>query len=288
MSADVLNSLFLNTLVLASLYIIASLGFAFIFNMMGTINLAHGALCMASALICYHFSLWFGVNNWTALVLTIIVMVFIGIALERFLFRPFASDITRVIMVGVALMTLMQTAATVAVGTIQHMTIDSFMPGTSIVLNVSISNERLLTMVIGFVILIAVLLLVNKTAIGRQMQAIAQNRKAAALQGINIIKVCAIVCALGLALVAVAGVLMGSYQQISATMGDAMMLRILMLVMLAGAGSMNGLIITGFIIGFMDSMLPLYFDGAGASAIASLIVLVLMLVRPKGFFGYEQ
>jgi len=270
------------------MYIIASLGFAFIFNLMGTINLAHGAFCMAAAVICYYLSLSMGINNWTALGITIVVMIFAGLVLERVLFRPFATDITKVIMVGVALMTLMQTAATVAVGTVQNMTIDSFMPGTSRILNATISNERLLTLVIGFVLLAAVLILVNKTTLGRQMQAIAQNRKAAALQGINIIRVSAIVCAMGLALAAVAGILMGSYQQISPIMGDNMQLRILMLVMLAGAGSMNGLIITGFIIGFMDSLLPIYLDGAVASAIASFIVLIIMLIRPKGLFGYEQ
>ena len=268
------------------MYILVSLGFAFIFNMMGTINLAHGALYMASALLCYYLSVWLKLNNWAALAITIAIMCLAGVLLERLVFRPFIHSIDRLIMVGAALMTFFQTMATVATGT-KFLTIDTFMAGTSMVLGVSVSNERLLTFVIGLALLVAALILVNKTTLGRQMEAIAQDRIAAALQGVNINKVSAIVCVIGCALAAVAGGLMGAYQQITPTMGDAMLLRVLMLVMLAGAGSMNGLIITGFIIGLMDSVLPVYLQGATVSAISAGIVLALLLTKPKGFFGYE-
>lgn len=80
---------------------------------------------------------------------------------------------------------------------------------------------------------------------------------------------------------------MGAYQGLSSTMGDTMNLRILMLVMLAGAGSMNGIIVTGLIMGFLDSLFPVLIQGNAASGAVIAIVVVLLLIRPKGFFGHE-
>jgi branched-chain amino acid transport system permease protein len=70
-------------------------------------------------------------------------------------------------------------------------------------------------------------------------------------------------------------------------MGDTMNLRILMLVQLAGVGSMNGILVTGVVMGFLDSFFPLIIQGNAASATAIAIVVVLLLVRPKGFFGHD-
>ena len=153
-------------------------------------------------------------------------------------------------------------------------------------MGVPISNERLLTFGIGLVLLLITLYIVNRTALGRQMEAVAQDRLGGALQGININRVSATVCAIGCALAAVAGCFMGAYQGLSANMGDTMNLRILMLVM--GAGSMNGIIITGTVMGFLDCVCPILFQGNAGSAVPIAIVVILLLIKPKGFFGHEM
>jgi len=285
---DILGNIILNTVVLSFIYLLAALGFAFIFNMMGALNFAHGAFVMVSAYLCYYIIRWTGVNNWTALILTAVILALIGILMEWAVFRPFMTNINGGIMIAVAIITAVQTIFTIYTGTLEII-IKTFLPGRAFVFGVPVSNEKLLIAGIGFVILIAVLILINKTALGRQMEAIAQDRVAAALQGININKVSAIVCAIGFILAAIAGSLMGSIRQITPIMGDEMLLRILMVVMVAGAGSksMNGLIVTGFLLGFLDSLLPLLFQGASASAVTAVIILVIVLVRPTGLFGHE-
>ena len=285
---DILGNIILNTVVLSFIYLLAALGFAFIFNMMGALNFAHGAFVMVSAYLCYYIIRWTGVNNWTALILTAVILALIGILMEWAVFRPFMTNINGGIMIAVAIITAVQTIFTIYTGTLEII-IKTFLPGRAFVFGVPVSNEKLLIAGIGFVILIAVLILINKTALGRQMEAIAQDRVAAALQGININKVSAIVCAIGFILAAIAGSLMGSIRQITPTLGDEMLIRILMVVMVAGAGSksMNGLIVTAFILGFLDSLLPLLFQGASASAVTAVIILVIVLVRPTGMFGHE-
>ena len=203
------------------------------------------------------------------------------------MFRPFMADFDRIIMIGVALMTIGQTIANVLTGS-QALVIPAYATGSVSLLGVPISNERLLTFGIGLVLLLITLYIVNRTALGRQMEAVAQDRLGAALQGININRVSATVCAIGCALAAVAGCFMGAYQGLSANMGDTMNLRILMLVMLAGAGSMNGISITGTVMGFLDCVCPILFQGNAGSAVPIAIVVILLLIKPKGFFGHEM
>ena len=276
----------INTLVLGIMYILAALGFAFIFNMLGTINLAHGAIYMVGAYLCYYVCANLGMNNWLAMVVSAIVLAVFGLLLERVMFRPFLADFDRIVMIGVALMTIGSTLANVMTGS-QALVIPAYATGSTSVAGVFISNERLLTFAIGLVLLLITLYIVNRTALGRQMEAVAQDRLGAALQGIDINKVSALVCAIGCALAAVAGCLMGAYQGLSSNMGDTMNLRILMLVMLAGAGSMNGIIITGMVMGFLDCICPLIFTGNAGSAIPIAIIVILLLIKPKGFFGHD-
>ena len=282
-----MSQVIINALVLGVMYILASLGFAFIFNMLGTINLAHGALYMVGAYICYYICANAGLNNWIAMVIAAVVLAVVGLLLERVMFRPFMADFDRIIMIGVALMTICQTITTVITGN-QALVIPKYAQGTMNILSIPVSNERILTFGIGLVLLLAALYIVNCTALGRQMEAVSQDRLGASLQGININRVSAIVCGIGCALAAIAGCFMGAYQGLSANMGDTMNLRILMLVMLAGAGSMNGIIITGAIMGFLDSLFPLLVQGNAGSALPIAIVVVLLLIKPKGFFGHEM
>ena len=268
------------------MYILASLGFAFIFNMLGTINLAHGALYMVGAYLCYYLCAAAGMNNWLAMVVAAIVLAVVGLILERVMFRPFLANFDRIVMIGVALMTIGQTIANILTGS-QALVIPAYATGITNVAGVPISNERLLTFGIGLVLLLITLYIVNCTALGRQMEAVSQDRLGAALQGIDINKVSALVCAIGCALAAVAGCLMGAYRGLSSGMGDTMNLRILMLVMLAGAGSMNGIIITGAVMGLLDCVCPLIFTGNAGSAVPIAIIVILLLIKPKGFFGHD-
>ncbi len=282
-----LPNIAVNTLVLASMYILASLGFAFIFNMLGTVNLAHGAFYMLAAYITYYLCAKAGLNNWLAMAISAAALAGIGVLMERVVFRPFYTQFSRVVMISVALMTMLQQTATILSGS-QTLSIDGYATGITDLGIVIVSNEKLVTFGVGLVLLIVTLIIVYKTKLGMEMEAVAQDRMGASLQGIPINRVSALVCALGFALAAISGSMMGAYQQLSPYMGDTMNIRILMLVMLAGAGSMNGIIATGAIMALLDSVFPVLFQSYTASALSCSAIVVLLLIRPKGFFGHEM
>ena len=284
---NVIPNVAVNTLVLASMYILASLGFAFIFNMLGSVNLAHGAFYMTAAYITYYLCSRLGMNNWLAMLLSTVVLALVGIVMERFCFRPFQKEFDRVVMVSVAIMTMLQQLAVQISGS-QTISIPAYASGSVDMGFMVVTGEKLVTFAVGAVLLIATLFMVYRTKLGMQMEALSQDRMGAALQGIPVNRVSALVCGLGFAFAAVAGSMMGAYQQVSSNMGENINVRILMLVMLAGAGSMNGILITGFLMALLDSICPIIWDSYTASSIACSAVVVLLLMKPKGFFGHEM
>jgi branched-chain amino acid transport system permease protein len=275
-----------NWLILSSMYILAALGFAFLFNMLRILNLAHGAIYMIGGYICYIFIIGMGFNNWLALVLATLIVAAFGVFLEKFCFRPFVGDFNRTVMICVAIVVILQTTVTIIVGD-RRMALPPFAEGVLRAGPISVSYERIETFAIGAILLGAVMWFVNQTKWGQQMQAIAQHRIGAALQGINIYRISSIAFALGCGLAAVAGCLMGAYLRLSPYMGDLMLVKVLIIVMLAGAGSLGGILITGLILGALNAALPVLIPGAASDAVIIAVIIVLLLIRPMGFFGYE-
>lgn len=275
-----------NVLILSSLYILLALGFAFLFNMLGILNLAHGAIYMVGGYIGLVLIRALGFNPWVALLVTTLIFCAFGVFLERFCFRPFVGDFNRTIMMCVVIIIILQTGVNIIAGT-QVLSLPPFIEGVFRMGPVSVSYERVVTFAIGAVLLGAIMWFVNRTKWGQQMQAISQDIEAAALQGINVHRISALACAMGSGLAAIAGCLIGAYLNLGPFMGDFMLVKILMVVILAGAGSIGGIFITGFALGALDSILPMLLSGAISDAIAFLTVVFLLLIRPQGFFGHE-
>ncbi len=276
----------INALILSSMYILAALGFAFLFNMLRIFNLAHGAIYMIGGYIAYYFIIGMGINQWLALLMATVIVAILGVILERFLFRRFVGDFNLIIMACVVVVVVLQTTVNIMVGN-KTMAIPPFAEGVLRAGLISVSYEKIVTFAVGAVLLAAIIWFVNRTRIGQQMQAIAQHRGGAVLQGIDIYRVSAIAFALGSALAAIAGCFMGAYLRLSPYMGDLMLVKVLIIFMLAGAGSIGGILIAGLVLGTLTAVLPVVVSGAASDAIIIAVVVVLLLFRPQGFFGYE-
>ena len=276
----------INVLILASAYILVSLGFAFLFNMLGILNLAHGAIYMVGGYLCYAFVVGMGINHWIALLMSTCIMAILGVFLEKFCFRPFLGDLNRIIMVCVGITVVLTTSVNILIGT-KQLAIPTFLEGVFSAGGYQVSQDRIATFAIGAIILALTTLFVSRSKWGLQMQAISQNAESAMLQGINIHRVSALACALGFGFAALAGSLMGALYNLSPFMGNATLVKVLMVVILAGIGSLGGVFIVGLILGVLYGVLPLFLPGATSDAIAVTIFMVILLFRPQGFFGHE-
>lgn len=275
-----------NMLFLSSMYILVGLGFALLFSIMGLLNVAHGVIYMVSGYICSFFLTKVGLNQWLAFVITVIVVSAFGPLLERFCFRPFFRDFDKMLLVGVAISAIVQTTVVLAKG-YQFESLPPFVSGIVKLGALTVSLERVVTFMIGGVLLLFLMLLIHKSKIGLQMQAIAQDLEGALLQGIDVYRVSAIACTIACGLAAVAGGLMGAYLGLGAFMGDYVFTKCLILVVLGGMGSLLGLFLAGLIIGALDAFLPIFLSGSSTEALSMGILIAILLVRPRGFFGRE-
>lgn len=283
---ETLTQTIVNGIVLASIYILVALGFALIFSVMQILNFAHGAIYMVGAYVCYYLASSFGLPTWIALLLSAVVLALFGVFLERFGFRFLEKDFNRTLMFSLAVIVFLQTGADITVGAYVKR-VPSVIHGITTIAGITLSKERLVTCIIAVCLLLLVTFLIRKTALGRQMRAVAQDKDAAALQGINVHRIAAIAFGLSSALAAVAGGLMGSIIALNTYMGSAMLLRAVTLVIIAGMGSVGGLFVSGFIIGFIDAVLPIFIGGAGSDVVALGFAMLILLVRPRGLFGQE-
>ncbi len=276
----------INVILLAVVYIIMGMGFAFILNLLGIFNLAHGAIFMASSYGCYLLVTRVGFPGFVAFPLTVLVAAALGVVVERFLFRPFKGDFNRTMMVCIALSTILVTSFNLALGT-KVLAIPSFIEGTTGVGPFRVQSDKILAFGLGIALLIAIILFVGRSRWGAQMQAVTQNREGAALQGIRFSQIAAIACSVGFGLAAIAGVFMGTLYNLTPFMGDITLIKILMLVILAGVGSFNGIFFVGGLLGLLYGALPMVMSGVWVDAVASVLVLALLVIRPRGFFGHE-
>jgi len=275
-----------NVLVLSAMYILVASGFAFLFSILGILNFSHGAIYMIGAYFGYLLISSLGVHPWLALLISATAVALFGVFLERYCFRPFVGDFDRVVMVCLAITIILQTTINIMAGT-RTLGLPPFAVGVFAFGAVSVSYERIVTFAIGALLLVGILWFVNRTKWGLQMQAIMQNHDGALLQGINVNRMSAAACAFGCGLAAVAGCLMGAFKGIGPFMGDLMLVKALMLVILAGLGSIGGIFFAGLLVGGLDAVLPILINGASSEAVGMGVILILLLIRPKGFFGHE-
>ncbi len=276
----------INVVLLAVVYILMGMGFAFILNLLGIFNLAHGAIFMSASYGCYLLVVRLHLPGFAAFPLTVLVAAAIGVLVERFLFRPMKADFNRTMMVCIALSTIIVTSFNLTLGT-KVLAIPSFIEGTTGVGPYRVQSDAILAFCLGIVLLVGIIVFVGHSRWGAQMQAVTQNREGAALQGIRFSQIAAIACAVGFGLAAVAGVFMGTLYNLTPFMGDITLIKVLMLVILAGVGSFNGIFYVGGLLGVLYGALPMVLRGGWVDAIASVMVLALLVIRPQGFFGHE-
>jgi branched-chain amino acid transport system permease protein len=285
-STELLAQSAVNAFVLSSLYILMALGFALLLSIMGIVNFAHSVIYMAGGYICYEFVVGAGLNNWLALVATVLLAGAFGLVLERFCFRPFLGDSNRVIVMTLAIVVTVESLINVLVGT-EVRAVPTFWAGSFRVGSVAIAHERLIAFVVAAVLLVAVIFFIRNTRRGQQMLAVSQDFVGATLQGINIYRVTAIASVIACALAAVAGSLMGSLMFLNPYAGDQMLVKAIEVVILAGIGSIGGVLVGGCILGVLGAFLPLWLDGNAVDAIGLAIVIIILLLRPQGLFGHE-
>jgi branched-chain amino acid transport system permease protein len=276
----------LNGLAAGWIYVLVALGLTLVFGIMRIVQFAHGEIYMLGAYCSYFLIKIFGFSFLEALFLTTIAIGLLGIVLERFFFRPFRDRFEPSIIVAVSLMIFLQTTAVVGFGT-DTKSMGGIIPGVLRVSGVTLSWDRLLVMAVGIILVVALFLIIQNTKMGQAMVAVAQDPHAAALQGIDVNRISAVAMALGCALAAIAGSLMGSIFSTSPFMGTSAITKGIAVIILGGLGSIPGAIAGGIILGLIDGLVPPLLSPTMAGIVSFGVIIIVLLLRPQGLFGHE-
>jgi branched-chain amino acid transport system permease protein len=286
LSLTLLAQSILNGLAAGWIYILVALGLTLVFGIMNIVQFAHGEIYMLGAYCSYFLIKLYGFGFWEALPLSALLVGLLGIILERFFFRPFRGRFEPSIIVAVGLMLLLQTIAVVGFGT-DTKSMGGIIPGVLKVSGVTLSWDRLLAILVGIILVAALFLLIKKTKTGQAMVAISQDIYAASLQGIDVNRISAVAMVIGCALAAIAGSLMGSIFSTSPFMGTTAITKGIAVIILGGLGSISGAVVGGFILGLVDGLVPPLLSSTMAGIVGFGVIILVLLLRPRGLFGHE-
>jgi branched-chain amino acid transport system permease protein len=269
-----------------SLYAMIGVGLTVVFGVMRIINLAHGDLVMLGMFGAFWAHALLRIDPFVSIVLWVPLMFLAGMMVYRFLLKP--------IIPGGELNTLLYTAglslliANVALfaWTGDYRTIKLRYALTPLrPFGIAVPIPLAIAFLLAIVITVCLYLFLARTDPGRAIRATSQNPEAAALMGIDVDRISMLTFGLGSALAGAAGVLLAPSLYLYPTVGELLVAKCFVIVVLGGLGSVSGAIAGGILLGLVESLGAVYVSVAYKDTIGFVIFLLVLLFRPAGLFG---
>ncbi len=273
-----------NGIMLGLTYVLIASGFSLIYGIMRLLNFAHGEFYMLGAFATYLLCEHLGVHYFTALALSMVIIGVLGMLVYRFFFRPFRDehDPSLVIALGIAM--LIGGLALLIFGE-KDKSVAPVFSGVIQVWGATLSKERVAVIVVAIVLMVALTLYIKFSKTGQAMRAVAQDREAAALQGIGVDSTFTLCMGISSALAGAAGALLAPLFYVNPFLGMHAVLKALVVVVIGGLGSIPGAIAGGLLLGFVESFGNTFF-GDITEILGFVIVMIVLLFRPQGLFGH--
>lgn len=284
----------LNGLVVGSVYSLFALGFTLIFGVQNILNLAHGALFMVGAFIGLYAVTIAHLPLAVALLLAILVSGCVGVLLDFFAFRPLrkrgGGEFPAIMSSIGANLILISIAQQVSNAQVSGFPFGTFPIVIYNFLGLRITLQQIAILCCVTFFTIGLLLIIYRTSFGRQVRAVAVNERAALLFGVNPTQVYALTFFIAGGLAGAAGFIIGlAFNSVHFLMGEPLLLRGFVVVILGGMGSVVGSLVAGFTLGIIQTMSVFYLSSQISDIIIFSLLFLILLVRPTGFFkGLRQ
>jgi len=285
---------FLQTLVFGlftgGIYGIAAMGLALVFGVMKMLNIAHGELVMLGGYASFWVFNAFGIDPFVSLVIVIPILFIVGLALDRTVYRHIVrllgeEKIKNSMLVSFGLTLVLQNLAQYLF-TADERSIQVAYSGDGFnVYGVLLPYTRLATLGIALIVILALNYFLHKTYPGKAILATAEDFEAAELTGININRVYMMTFALGASLASIAGTFVTVTYGLSPSIGIVWTLKALIVIVLAGTGSILGAFPAGILLGVVEAMSGIFIDPSYREVVGLVIFLLVLIVRPQGLFA---
>jgi urea transport system permease protein len=281
---------------LGSVLLLAAIGLAITFGVMGVINMAHGEMVMLGAYTTFvvqeAFRAWapgaFDLSLPIAIPLAFLVTALVGIAIERGIIRFLYGRPLETLLATWGVSLVLQQAVRTAFGpTNREVGNPSYMSGAVDVLGLSITWSRLWIIVFTLVVFFALQLVLRRTRLGLEMRAVTQNRRMASSMGIRSARVDALTFGLGSGIAGIAGVALSQIDNVSPNLGQSYIVDSFMVVVFGGVGNLWGTLVSAFFLGIANKML----EPVAGAVLGKILILVLLILfiqkRPRGLFALK-
>ncbi|HET6610162.1 MAG TPA: branched-chain amino acid ABC transporter permease [Rhodopila sp.] len=273
-------------LVTGSIYMLIALGVTLLFGIMRVVNFVHGEMCMLSAFTVYYVSVSWGMPFLVGVLAAIVFSSVVAVLCQKLLFKPLNYDILTCFILGIGASFAIRSATWAIVGP-EPVAIPATFPGVFVWHGVFVAKQRVFAAALCGSLAVALTAFLHYTKPGRAMRAVEQDREAALLMGINPESVYVTVFVISAILAAIGGAMLGTLFGADPEMGADPLLKSFIIVQIGGMGSVLGTIIAGLAIGLSDSITGTVFGGELAFIFDFAILMIFLIVRPRGLFGYD-
>lgn len=279
----------LSGLAIGGIYALVALGFHIMWSSAKAVNFAHGDTLMLGAVLAV-LGVDAGLPLAVACALGVAAGAVFGVLLERFAVRPFATSSTSIgwMLTTIAVGVMIESLATIQFGGFSRPLPSPGVKSAIHIFGAGVYPQELVIPVVAILIMIGLRLMQRHTLVGRAMQAVAHDKRAAALMGINVNRIVAFSFGLASLLGAAAGVLVAPVIQVSATMGTLVGLKGFAVAIIGGITSAPGVVIVGLAFGVMEKFVEGYISTAAREIIGFGVMIVVLLAFPQGLFGKRE
>jgi branched-chain amino acid transport system permease protein len=285
--------LFINGLVVGSIYSLVALGFVIIYKATKVVNFAQGELVMVGAYICFALTVQAHIPFIWSFLLTLAFSVILGLCVERLVLRPLIGEpIISVIMVTVGLSSVLKALVQVIWGT-QIRVYPQVLPNEPImIMGLPVAPVYIAAFVLSALLFTIFSLFFKFSSLGIAMRATAFDQQAAQSMGIGIKNIFALSWCIACVVSSIGGIILGNINGINSQLGT-LGLKVFPAVILGGLDSLLGAALGGLIIGVLenisDGLAKEFLNLGGFKEVASFIILILILmIKPYGLFGSKE
>jgi branched-chain amino acid transport system permease protein len=274
-----------NGLAIGSVYTLVALGLTVVFGILGIAHFAHGSLAMFGGYLTFVFSTSIGLSFFASIAMAMPVGAVMGMLIERLAYRP-VRDAPHINAFIIALgLTMMLEGGNLLLFGADQVIIQTPYQQVFDFGGIFVAQLRIVVIVTAVTLVGIVTMLLLKTKTGKSVRAVAQNRHAAVLMGVNVNFVSSIVFAISSALGVAAGALIGALLALAPGVGESFAVKGFAVLILGGLGSLPGAILGGLVLGVSESLAAGFLSSAYKDVISFLIMILVLLVMPQGLMG---
>lgn len=277
-----------NGFIQSGFYALAAVGLVLIFGVMGVVNFAHGELVMAGAYTVWLLHAQHDMPFLVTVLIAIMLVTAIGMIMEQFMFRPMRDNPFGGLICSIGVLFILQVIATLVGGEGPSKQVPPPYEGTLVLFEfLRIPYQRLFAIGVALAALGILWYFLARTRLGWALRAVAQDREAASLQGINSNRISMIAICVGAAMAGLAGALMAPLTNINPHMGHNVIITAFIVTIVGGVGSLSGAVIAAFLYAIFHTFVTTYFNSTVATIAGLMIMVIILIVRPTGIMGHR-